>query len=46
MNKNQLIKDLNQYIYKVYKMIAKIEKNKKDKHFLDSLKESPQLTLF
>lgn len=38
--------DLNQYIYKVYKMIAKIEKNKKDKHFLDSLKESPQLTLF
>ena len=38
--------DLNQYIYKVYKMIAKIEKNKKDKHFLDSLKQTPQLTLF
>lgn len=38
--------DLNQYIYKVYKMIAKVEKNKKDKNFIESLRETPQLTLF
>lgn len=38
--------DLNQYIYKVYKMIAKVEKNKKDKNFIESLRDTPQLTLF
>jgi hypothetical protein len=38
--------DLNQYIYKCYRLIAKVEKNKKDRHFITSLNNSKQLSLF
>jgi len=38
--------DLNQYIYKTYRIIAKVEKNKKDVQFIESLKQTNQLTLF
>jgi len=38
--------DVNQYIYKAYKLIAKIEKNKKDKNFIASLNNCKQISLF
>lgn len=38
--------DLNQYIYKTYKIIAKVEKNKKDKNFIANLSKSKQMSLF
>ena len=38
--------DVNQYIYKAYKIIAKVEKNKKDKNFITSLQEVKQMSLF
>jgi len=38
--------DLNQYIYKAYKIIAKVEKNKKDKNFITSLNQVTQMSLF
>jgi hypothetical protein len=38
--------DINQYIYKAYKIIAKVEKNKKDKYFITSLQEVKQMSLF
>ena len=38
--------DLNQYIFKCYRIIAKVEKNKKDKNFLTSLNQVTQMSLF
>ena len=38
--------DLNQYIYKCYRIISKVEKNKKDKNFLTSLNQVTQMSLF
>ena len=38
--------DVNQYILKALKIIAKVEKNKKDKNFIESLKPTNQLQLF
>lgn len=38
--------DYNQYIFKTYRLIAKIEKNKKHLSFVDSLKPTTQLSLF
>lgn len=38
--------DLNQYIYKCYRIISKVEKNKKDKTFLTSLNQVTQMSLF
>ena len=38
--------DYEQYIYQTYKIIAKIEKNKKDLNFVDSILKKDQLSLF
>lgn len=38
--------DVNQYVYKALRIIAKVEKNKKDKQFVESLKPTNQLQLF
>ena len=38
--------DYNQYIYQTYRIIAKIEKNKKDLKFVDSILNKNQIKLF
>lgn len=38
--------DYEQYIYQTYKIIAKIEKNKKDLNYVDSILNKNQLSLF
>ena len=38
--------DYNQYIYQTYRIIAKIEKNKKDSNFVDSILNKEQFKLF
>ena len=38
--------DYNQYIFKTLKIISKIERNKKDKNFVNSLKEHLQILIF
>lgn len=38
--------DYNQYIYQTYRIIAKIEKNKKDLNFVDSILNKNQIKLF
>jgi hypothetical protein len=38
--------DYQQYIYQTYRIIAKIEKNKKDLNYVDSILKKDQLSLF